>query len=74
MPEQIEDSKLECEVCHRVLKKINFYQTRNYDKYPDGYLHKCKKCLTVTVNNWKPSTFLHILQEIDVPYIKGQWD
>lgn len=74
MPEQIEDSKLECEVCHRVLKKINFYQTRNYDKYPDGYLHKCKKCLTVTVNNWKPSTFLHILQEIDVPYIPKEWN
>lgn len=74
MLEQIEDSKLECEVCHRVLKKINFYQTRNYDKYPDGYLHKCKKCLTVTVNNWKPSTFLHILQEIDVPYIPKEWN
>lgn len=51
MPETIEDNKLECEVCHRVLKKINYYQTRNYDQFPDGYVHICKKCLTVTVNN-----------------------
>lgn len=26
------------------------------------------------VNNWDPSTFLPILEEIDVPYIKKEWD
>ncbi|MBR4983923.1 MAG: hypothetical protein IKY94_15360 [Lachnospiraceae bacterium] len=26
------------------------------------------------VDNWDPSTFIPILQEIDVPYIKEQWD
>lgn len=26
------------------------------------------------VDNWDPSTFIPILQEIDVPYIKDQWD
>ena len=70
----MEEEKIECELCHRVLKKINFYQTNNLEKYPDGFVHKCKKCLTMTVDNWKPSTFLHILQEIDVPYIPKEWD
>lgn len=74
MSETIEDNKIECDTCHRVLKKINYYQTNNIDKYPDGYLHTCKKCLTVTLNNWKPSTFLHILQKIDVPYIPKEWN
>lgn len=70
----MEEEKIECIICHRVLKKINFYQTNNLEKNPDGFLHKCKKCLTMTVDNWKPSTFLHILQEIDVPYIPKEWD
>ena len=47
----MEDEKIECELCHRVLKKINFYQTNNLEKYPDGFVHKCKKCLTMTVDN-----------------------
>ena len=69
-----DERKIECDTCHRVLKKINFYQTTDTDNNPDGYVHTCKKCLTVTVNNWKPSTFLHILQRIDVPYIPREWD
>ena len=69
-----DERKIECDTCHRVLKKINFYQTTDIDNNPDGYVHTCKKCLTVTVNNWKPSTFLHILQRIDVPYIPREWD
>lgn len=46
-----EERKIECDTCHRVLKKINFYQTTDIDNNPDGYVHTCKKCLTVTVNN-----------------------
>lgn len=73
MAKDIEE-KIECEICHRLLKKINFYQSNNLEKYPDGFIHECKKCLTMTVDNWKPSTFLHILEKVDVPYIPREWD
>jgi hypothetical protein len=43
--------KLECDSCHRILKVVNFYQSNNKEKYPDGYIHICKKCLTMTVDN-----------------------
>lgn len=52
-----------------------FYTSNNLEKYPaDGKLNQCKKCVTMHVNNWDPETFLPILQEIDVPYIKEEWD
>lgn len=52
-----------------------FYTSLNLEKYPNGgKLHQCKKCITMHVDNWDPSTFIPILQEIDVPYIKSQWD
>lgn len=34
----------------------------------------CKKCLTMHVDNWDPSTYQWILEEVDVPYIKEKWD
>lgn len=52
-----------------------FYLSRNVEKYPpNGRLKQCKKCLTMYVDNWDPSTFLPILEEVDVPYIKQEWD
>jgi hypothetical protein len=52
-----------------------FYTSRNREKYPnDGKLSLCKKCVTAHVDNWDPSTFIPILQEINVPYIKPEWD
>ena len=58
-----------CKKCNRTMAAEQFYGSNNKEKYSEGKLDTCKKCLTVTVNNWKPSTFLHILQRIDVPYI-----
>ena len=53
----------------------NFYISKNTEKYPpDGRLNVCKKCLTMHVNNWEPSTYMHILQEIDIPYIPQEWE
>ena len=64
-----------CEKCHRTLKRSEFYKSNNLEKYPNGgTIPICKKCATMHVNNWDPSTFLWILQEADVPYIPKEWD
>lgn len=63
-----------CEECHKVMRIDEFYSSNNLEKYPDGKLNKCKKCLTKRVDNWRPETFLWILQEADVPYIPEQWE
>lgn len=64
-----------CERCGRTMVANEFYTSRNREKYPnDGKLSLCKKCVTAHVDNWDPSTFIPILQEIDVPYIKPEWD
>ena len=66
---------LYCENCKRVMEEVNFYSSKNKEKYPDGgKLTKCKKCLTMHVNSWEPSTFLDILKEVDVPYIEQEWN
>lgn len=52
-----------------------FYTSKNIGKYPpDGKMDVCKKCLTMHVDNWNPETYKWILQEIDVPYIKEEWN
>lgn len=64
-----------CEVCGRTMDEGQFYLSRNIEKYPpNGRLKQCKKCLTMYVDNWEPKTFLPILEEVDVPYIKQEWD
>lgn len=63
-----------CDVCGRLLDKFEYYKTNNIKKYPDGRMSTCKKCVTLHVDNWNPKTFLPILQDIDVPYIKQEWN
>ncbi len=64
-----------CESCRRTMDAGQFYTSNNIEKYPpDGKLNLCKKCLTLCVDNWDPNTFKPILQEIDVPYVKEEWD
>lgn len=62
-----------CEKCHRTMRADEFYNSNNTEKYPDGKLKQCKKCITLHVDNWNPDTFLWILQECDVPYIPDEW-
>ena len=58
-----------------MMDDTQFYTSKNIEKYPpDGKMRTCKKCLTMHVDNWDPETYKWILQEIDVPYIKGEWD
>ena len=43
------------------------------EKYPTGKLAECKKCCTMTVDNFNPDTFLPLLEEIDIPYVPNEW-
>lgn len=64
-----------CVKCGKMLDQKEFYKSKNKEKYPpDGYLNTCKKCITMHVDNWDPETYKWILKEIDVPYIKEEWD
>lgn len=69
------EEHLFCEKCGRTLPSTEFYSSNNLEKYPNGgKLRTCKKCTTMHVDNWDPETFKPILKELDVPYIKEEWD
>ena len=64
-----------CKKCGKTMNDSEFYTSKNIEKYPpNGKMDICKKCLTMHVDNWDPETYKWILQEIDVPYIKEEWD
>ena len=64
-----------CEKCKRTMNAGEFYSSNNLEKYPnEGKFPKCKKCMTMHVDNWNPDTYLWILQEADVPYIPDEWN
>lgn len=58
-----------CQKCHKTLKDIQFYTYRDGNK-----VEICKSCLTLHVNNFKPDTFLWILEKMDVPYVPSEWN
>ena len=62
-----------CEKCNRTMIADQFYGSNNLEKYPDGKLRQCKKCMTLHVDNFNPDTYLWILQECDVPYVPDEW-
>ena len=68
------DDKFYCEKCNSTKSADQFYLSNNLDKYPEGKVSLCKKCMTLHVDNWNPDTYLWILQEIDVPYIPEEWN
>lgn len=63
-----------CEKCRKTMNVDQFYGSNNFDKYPEGKMNTCKKCLTMHVDNFNPDTYLWILQECDVPYIPDKWN
>ena len=58
-----------CEKCHKTMKDINFYTYRDGSK-----TEMCKSCLTMHIDNFKPETFLWLLEKMDVPYIPTEWN
>lgn len=65
---------ISCKKCRKTMDASNFYISKDAEKYPDGKMDVCKKCLTMHVNNWEPTTFIGILKEVDVPYIETEWN
>ena len=58
-----------CEKCNKTMDENNFYT------YKDGRKTEiCKKCLTMHINNFDPSTFLGLLEKMDVPYVPEEWN
>ena len=66
--------KYYCKNCNSTKDGDNFYLSNNLEKYPEGKVDLCKKCMTLHVDNWDPQTYLWILQEVDVPYIPEEWN
>ena len=62
-----------CKKCNKTMAAEQFYGSNNKEKYPEGKLDTCKKCLTMHVNNWEPDTYMWILEECDVPYVPEEW-
>ena len=62
-----------CKKCNKTMAAEQFYGSNNKEKYPEGKLDTCKKCLTMHVNNWEPDSYMWILQECDVPYVPEEW-
>ena len=62
-----------CKKCNKTMAAEQFYCSNNKEKYPEGKLDTCKKCLTMHVNNWEPDTYMWILEECDVPYVPEEW-
>ena len=58
-----------CQKCKRQMEDTNFYT------YRDGTKHKyCKACLTMHIDNFDPSTFLYIIEDMDVPWLPWEWN
>ena len=62
-----------CTKCGRTMDESNFYSSNNLEKYPNGKLNICKKCLTMHMDYANPDTYLWALQEIDIPYVPEKW-
>ena len=69
MPEQYY-----CKKRNKTMSAEQFYGSNDLQKYPEGKLDSCKKCITMHVDNWNPESYLWILQDCDVPYVPDEWN
>jgi hypothetical protein len=58
-----------CQKCGRSLNEKEFYTYRDGRK-----TELCKKCLTMHIDNFDESTFVWILEKMDLPYIPEEWN
>ena len=64
-----------CTKCRKPMHvEQNFYTSKRDDIYPNGYVDECKKCFTMHINIREPSSFLPLLEKIDIPYIDYEWN
>ena len=58
-----------CEKCGKTMDEGQFYT------YKDGRKTElCKKCLTLHIDNFDESTYIWLLQKMDVPYVPEEWN
>lgn len=65
--------KIFCPCCRKTMQDKNFFKTNGTTKHPSGYLPECKTCVTMTVDDTDPSTFLPLLKELNLPYVPSAW-
>lgn len=61
--------KIYCEKCNKEMESTNFYTYKNGKK-----VELCKKCLTMHIDAFDESTFLWVLEKMDLPYIPAEWN
>ena len=57
-----------CKKCGKLMDEGQFYTHKDGRK-----TELCKKCLTMHIDNWDDSTYLWILEMLDVPYVPEEW-
>ena len=61
--------KILCEKCNKEMEDTQFYT------YKDGRKTElCKKCLTMHINAFDETTFLWVLEKMDLPYVPAEWN
>ena len=64
-----EKQKYYCNKCGKWMGETEFFT------YKDGTkTEMCKKCLTMHIDNFDESTYLWLLEKMDVPYIPAEWN
>lgn len=64
-----EKAKYYCQKCGKAMEENSFFT------YKDGTKTElCKKCLTMHIDNFDESTFLWLLEKMDVPYVPEEWN
>ena len=59
-----------CQKCGKMLDEDTQFYT-----YKDGTkTEMCKRCLTMHIDNFDESTYLWLLEKMDVPYIPEEWN
>lgn len=61
-------TRKQCTRCGRSLPLTNFFKNHDGER-----IDLCKTCLTANIDNRKPSTFLWILKDMNVPYVEPMW-
>ena len=61
--------KVFCEKCNKEMEDSNFYTYKNGKK-----TELCKKCLTMHIDAFDETTFLWVLEKMDLPYIPVEWN
>ena len=59
-----------CQKCGKMMdENTQFYTYKNGEK-----TEMCKKCLTMHIDNFDESTYLWLLEKMDVPYVPEEWN